>query len=124
MARVGQEALERIWRVVAAIPRGQVVSYGNVARRAGLPRRARLVGHALQVAPAEMRLPWHRVVNAAGRISLPAGSAGHALQRRLLEAEGVRFRGDRVVNDTPGQAADLDQLLWAPPAARSPRRSR
>jgi len=109
------DALERIWQVVASIPPGRVESYGSVARRAGLPRRARLVGHALRQAPDSLRLPWHRVVNASGRISFPAGSEMHALQRRLLENEGVRFRGDAVVRDHRDASRDLDALLWGPP---------
>jgi methylated-DNA-protein-cysteine methyltransferase-like protein len=111
----GADRLERIWRAVAAIPRGRVDSYGGVARRAGLPRRARLVGHALKVAPAELDLPWHRVLNADGRISFPQGSRQHSLQRRRLEAEGIRFVDGRVARCArPGQA-DLDRLLWGPP---------
>jgi len=112
---VPQDSLERIWRVVASIPPGRVESYGSVARKAGLPRRARLVGQALRQAPESLGLPWHRVVNAAGRISFPAGSAMHALQRRLLEAEGVRFRGGTVARDHRDTPGDLDELLWGPP---------
>jgi methylated-DNA-protein-cysteine methyltransferase-like protein len=108
-----RKLLERIWKAVAAIPRGEVASYGAVARSAGLPRRARLVGHALKVAPAGLKLPWHRVLNAEGRISLPAGSKAHRLQRRLLEEEGVVFRNDRV-DLRGGGARDLDALLWRP----------
>ncbi len=101
---------------VAAIPRGCVDSYGGVAHRAGFPGRARLVGHALRTAPAELELPWHRVVNASGRISFPAGSRQHALQRRLLAAEGVRFRKDGRVNAAAWRPQeDLDRLLWGPP---------
>jgi methylated-DNA-protein-cysteine methyltransferase-like protein len=110
-----QDALERIWRVVAAIPRGRVESYGSIARRAGLARRARLVGHALRQAPDSLGLPWHRVVNAAGRISFPEGSPMHALQRRLLEEEGVRFRGRAVAREHRDLPADLDQFLWGSP---------
>lgn len=125
MARSTQEDhLERIWRVVASIPPGQVESYGSVARRAGLPRRARLVGRALKAAPDELRLPWHRVVNAAGRISFPEGSAAHALQRSRLEAEGVQFRGATVVRTAQHAPGDLDALLWAPPGAPTARRAR
>lgn len=110
-----QRLLERIWKAVAAIPPGRVASYGGIARRAGLPRRARLVGHALKVAPRSLDLPWHRVLNARGAISFPAGSAAHAEQRRRLAQEGVRFRNGRVdlaVNGT--DVADLDELLWRP----------
>jgi len=109
------DALERIWRVVASIPAGRVASYGAIARRAGLPRRARLVGHALRVAPESLGLPWHRVVNATGRISFPEGSVMHAQQRRLLEAEGVRFSGRVVASAHRDAPADLDALLWGPP---------
>jgi methylated-DNA-protein-cysteine methyltransferase-like protein len=115
MTVTDRKLLERIWRAVAAIPRGEVASYGGIARRAGAPRRARLVGHALKVAPASLKLPWHRVLNAQGRISLPAGSKAHRMQRRLLEEEGVVFRNGRV-NLGKGAGADLDALLWRPRA--------
>ena len=114
MAAVDRKQLERIWNAVAKIPRGQVASYGEIARRAGLPRRARLVGHALKVAPASLGLPWHRVLNAAGRISLPAGSRAHRQQRTLLEREGLKFRNGRVDLAAAGGAPDLDELLWRP----------
>jgi len=114
MTVTDRKLLERIWKAVAAIPRGEVASYGGIARRAGLPRRARLVGHALKVAPASLRLPWHRVLNAQGRISLPAGSKAHRTQRRLLEEEGVRFRNGRVDVASAGSGLDLDALLWRP----------
>jgi methylated-DNA-protein-cysteine methyltransferase-like protein len=108
-----RKLLERIWKAVAQIPRGEIASYGSIAQRAGLPRRARLVGHALKVAPAQLHLPWHRVLNAQGRISLPAGSKAHRLQRRLLEAEGVTFENGRARPPRSG-ALDLDALLWKP----------
>jgi methylated-DNA-protein-cysteine methyltransferase-like protein len=114
---IQDEALERIWRAVAAIPAGRVDSYGGVARRAGLPGRARLVGRALKVAPRELDLPWHRVVDAAGRISFPEGSPQRGRQRRRLEAEGVRFNGNTVVRAARSFACDLDRLLWGPPGA-------
>ena len=85
---------ERIWQVVAEIPHGNVASYGQVAELAGLPKGARRVGRCLSRLPRETRLPWHRVVNATGGISLP-GSAG-LRQRELLLDEGVAFDGDRV----------------------------
>ncbi len=117
MAGSDRRQLERIWREVAAIPRGQVASYGGIARRAGLPRRARLVGHALKVAPEELRLPWHRVVNARGAISLPVDSPAGRRQRELLEREGVRFRNGRVPLVDEADAGDLDKLLWRPRGA-------
>ncbi len=80
---------EAILRAVAAIPKGRVASYGQVAALAGLPGRARLVGRVLATLPPNSRVPWQRVVNARGELSL-AGADG-ARQRRLLEAEGVEF---------------------------------
>ena len=97
-------ARERIRAVVDSIPRGCVATYGLVAREAGLPRRARLVGRVLAELPAGSRIPWHRVVNAQGAISLRGGS-GPLRQRRRLVAEGVVFCGRRV---------DLRRCLWRP----------
>lgn len=95
----------RIWEVVARIPRGKVANYGQVARIAGLGKRARLVGYALHSAPDEMDLPWHRVINAQGRISFPRDSDSYRRQRRLLESEGVLFSGERV---------DFNSCRWRP----------
>ena len=85
------DAPRRIYAVVSRIPRGRVASYGQVAVLAGLPGRARQVGHALSSLPAGSSVPWHRVVNASGAVSdrgIP-GAAG--FQRHLLEEEGVVF---------------------------------
>lgn len=89
-------ALQLIWDVVSIIPRGSASTYGNVARAAGLPGRARLVGFALKVAPAALHLPWHRVVGAGGRIVFPKTSHAHREQGRRLRAEGVRVLNGRV----------------------------
>lgn len=95
--------VERICTVVADIPAGSVASYGQVARLAGLPGAARMVGRVLAALPADSRLPWHRVVNAAGGISLPGDAGGR--QRELLAAEGALFRGARV---------DMRRCRWQP----------
>jgi methylated-DNA-protein-cysteine methyltransferase related protein len=92
-------AAERIWQVVAAIPRGRVATYGQIARLAGVPRRARLVGHVLGNLPNGSRLPWHRVVNAALRISRRGDDRAMHEQRRRLEREGVTFIGPRIARD-------------------------
>lgn len=92
-------ALQAIWEAVCAIPRGRVSTYGEVARTAGLPGRARQAGLALKVAPEEMKLPWHRVVGAGGRIVFPASSPSHREQARRLRAEGVSVRNGRVGRD-------------------------
>jgi methylated-DNA-protein-cysteine methyltransferase-like protein len=95
---------QRIHDVVSRIPRGRVATYGQIARLAGIPRQARLVGYALHALPAGTRVPWQRVVNAQGGISTPGGH--DSAQRKLLEREGVRFDSrDRI---------DLDAFLWTP----------
>ena len=89
-------ALEAIWDVVARIPRGRVATYGDVARAAGLPGRARLAGRALKETPEGMHLPWHRVVGAGGKIAFPAASRAHREQARRLRAEGLDVANGRV----------------------------
>ncbi len=104
---------QAIYAVVRAIPRSRVTTYGLVAQRAGLPRRARLVGRALREAPDDADLPWHRVVGAGGRISLPADSPSFALQLQRLQEEGVACRNGRIdLNRYGWGAASLDELLW------------
>jgi methylated-DNA-protein-cysteine methyltransferase related protein len=91
------EAYPRIWRVVRAVPRGRVASYAQIAYEAGLPGRARMVGSALSEAGDAARLPWHRVINAQGRIALPRSSTAYVEQKTRLIAEGVVFEaGDRI----------------------------
>lgn len=87
---------ERVWRIVHGIPRGKVTNYGEIAKLAGLPRGARLIGRILAQLPEGSTLPWHRVVNSRGCISFPPGSAQYFEQRERLLAEGVEFRGDKV----------------------------
>jgi len=94
-----------IYAVVRRIPRGRVATYGQVARLAGLPGRARQVGYALAALRSSTAVPWQRVVNAAGAISLRA-TAGGLSQRLLLEREGVRF-------NEAGRIA-LDRFAWRP----------
>lgn len=104
----------RIQEAVAGIPPGCVLNYGEVARRAGLPGKARLVGRALGRAPKRMALPWHRVVNAQGKISFPEGSDKAAEQRRRLEEEGVGFENDTIDLDRFSPERALDRMLWGP----------
>ena len=90
-----QESSERIIEVIRGIPEGHVLSYGEVGRRAGFGNGARMVARILHSASEKRRLPWHRVVNSRGRISL-IGDA-YALQRTLLENEGIEFgTGDTI----------------------------
>jgi methylated-DNA-protein-cysteine methyltransferase-like protein len=114
----------RVYAVVGRIPAGRVATYGQVAALAGLGGHARQVGYALHALAAESGVPWHRVINARGELSLGPGTAGEALQRRLLAREGVRF--------DPRGRIDLGRYRWnarskrtAPAApARAPRQDR
>ncbi|MGN8157324.1 MGMT family protein [Salinisphaera sp. RV14] len=83
-----------IFAVVRRIPPGRVATYGQIARRVGRPRAARQIGYALHRCPPG--LPWHRVINAQGRISLPADSTAALTQRRRLIEEGVIFVDGRI----------------------------
>ena len=84
----------RIWRQVARIPPGRVSTYGRIARLSKIPGHARLVGYALHALPSGLDIPWHRVINSHGIVSL-AGKAG-AEQRRRLTQEGIRISAGRV----------------------------
>jgi methylated-DNA-protein-cysteine methyltransferase related protein len=103
-----------ICNAIQAIPRGRVASYGEIAARAGLPRRARLVGRVLREAGEGMALPWHRVVRADGCLAFAPGSAEFIEQRLRLSREGVELRGRRVDMRRFGWQRDLDAELWAP----------
>ena len=107
------DAYARIYAAVCAIPRGQVSTYGDVARHAGLPGRARQVGYALHALKEDQEVPWQRVINAQGRVSLGGQVGLDRLQQQMLEAEGVEFdAGGRV---------DLARFRWAPGPAGAKR---
>lgn len=91
------ELVQAVHLTVSRIPAGYVASYGQVAELAGFPGRARQVGRILSRLPAGSGLPWHRVLRADGGLGFPPGSDGALKQQRRLEAEGVSFRGQRVV---------------------------
>ena len=97
---------QKIYRIVQRIPRGRVATYGQVAALAGFRGHARQVGYALHALPESRRIPWQRVVNARGEISLRARSDNDRLQRILLEEEGVRFAQSGRI--------DLDRYRWRP----------
>ncbi|GAB3090716.1 MGMT family protein [Lysobacter terrae] len=117
------DTTKRILAAIRAIPKGEVAGYGEVARRAGLPGRARLVARLLSQ-NEDRRLPWHRVLRSDGRIAFPEGSEGWREQSARLRSEGVRVENGRVRGQnaavTPEQA--LDAEIWgAPPLSPSRR---
>lgn len=97
---------DRAWEFVRRVPRGRVVTYGQVAVALGAPRAARAAGYAMASLPAETDVPWWRVINAQGGISLKGRGAEADLQRSLLEHEGVVF-------DAEGRV-DLRVYRWWP----------
>lgn len=105
-------AFERIWRLVAAVPRGRVATYGQIARMAGLVNGARTVGWALRALPDGQRVkgrpvPWHRVINAQGSISLRGRDGGGEASRQaaVLRREGIDL--------LPGGRIDLRRYRWS-----------
>ena len=114
---------QKIWNVVAAIPSGRVASYGQVAELAGIGRAARMIGQSLGRAPDRATLPWHRVLNAQGRISIPKSSRAHKEQIRRLTSEGVIVDNGKVDMKRYRWEPDLDELLWGPAAFGGPAES-
>lgn len=104
-----KDEYQHIYAAVAAIPRGRVASYGEIAARAGLPRRARLAGRALRETPDGLELPWHRIVRADGRLACPGRLRE---QGKRLRAEGVEVRNGRVRMEEFGLHHDLDREIW------------
>ena len=106
----------QVWEIVAKIPKGKVTTYGRIASMIPRPRgvgvrqyraaKARWVGQAMAHCPSD--LPWHRVINSQGTISIRSGNDHHILQRKLLEKEGMIFEGR-------GKIA-LARFLWDPPS--------
>ena len=98
---------DHILRAVRRIPFGRVATYGQVARIAGYPNQARLVGYALAALPPATRVPWHRVINARGEVSLRSRDPNDRVEQRLrLEREGVQF-------DARGRVS-FERFGWSP----------
>ncbi len=98
------EFFQRVYEIVTSIPRGKVVTYGQIAAALGDPRQARTVGWALHSAPEWLDIPWHRVVNSSGGISIRPTIGELNVQRELLEDEGIVF-------DKDGRL-DLERCRW------------
>lgn len=99
-------AYRRIYAVIRRIPRGRVATYGQIAALAGMPRHARQVGYALANAPDDVNIPWHRVLNSSGRVSLRSRPGSDDFQQILLEGEGVEFE--------LGGKLSLSKYQWMP----------
>jgi methylated-DNA-protein-cysteine methyltransferase related protein len=100
---------QRIHAAVRRVPPGRVSTYGDIAVLAGFPGQARLVGYALHALPDHSTVPWHRIINAQGGISVGrAHPGGDIIQRRRLEAEGVEFGANGRVS--------LKDFRWKPDA--------
>jgi methylated-DNA-protein-cysteine methyltransferase related protein len=102
-----------VYRLIKKIPRGRVTTYGELARKLRLPGGARAVGYAMAACPSGRGIPWHRVVGAGGRLLIPEPHG--SLQRRLLEAEGVRTEFGRI---------DMQCYGWTPGSKRKISRRR
>lgn len=101
-----------IWKTVTGIKPGRVMSYGQVARAAGFPRHARMVSKAMSRSPEP--LPWYRVIRSDYTLAFKVGGDAYNKQRSLLEKEGVRFVGNKVVPVITDDDTGLDELLWGP----------
>ncbi len=110
------EKHKKIWQTVQAIPYGKVACYGQIADLAGLPGRARLVGKALGAAPKQgwrdQAVPWHRVINAQGKISFAANSEHFQQQKKLLQDEQVVVIAGKVKLSDFQWQPDLAELLF------------
>jgi len=99
------EFSQRVIETIQSIPRGKVMTYGQVAQWAGSPRGARQVSRLIHSCSRKYHLPWFRIIGSGGKISIPSGE-GYALQKAHLQEEGVVFdSSDRI---------DLDKYQWRP----------
>ena len=107
---------ETLYQFIAAIPLGNVATYGQLARLAGRPSSARWVGRTLKHLPKDSRLPWHRIINAQGKISFPEGSEAWQRQRDKLADEGVLLHNGRIrLKDYQWSCYTTFLSLWALP---------
>jgi len=109
---VDENWYRNVWKVVSEIPSGHVLTYGEVARLSGMPRAARRVSQALRRAPRGVKLPWHRVINAQGKISFPENSSAWHKQKDMLEEEGIVFLNGKIDLEHFGYRGAVDRLLW------------
>jgi methylated-DNA-protein-cysteine methyltransferase-like protein len=110
MSRFQDKFDYRVWQVVASIPPGRVMGYGEVAKAAGFPRYSRMVGAALGRSPEP--LPWFRVVRSNRTLAFEPGSSNYREQAQLLKREGIRFDGLKIIEAENDDS--LDRILWGP----------
>ena len=110
MSRFRNKFDPRVWEIVASIPAGRVMGYGEVARAAGYPRYSRMVAAALGRSPHP--LPWHRVVRSNRTLAFDKDSSAYREQAQLLKQEGIRFDGFKIIEVE--QDDSLDRILWGP----------
>jgi len=103
---VSSERWNRFYAIVRRVPRGKVATYGQIATLAGMKGHARQVGYALNALPNGSSVPWHRVINAQGKVSPRADPSYVTIQQRLLEAEGVEIGA--------GERISLKRFGWKP----------
>jgi methylated-DNA-protein-cysteine methyltransferase related protein len=96
---------ERVREIIKSIPKGKVASYGQIAAYAGNPLGAKQVAYVLHASSKKDKLPWQRVINGKGKISLPVGG-GYETQKRLLIREGLKFDSDDII--------DFEKYQWRP----------
>ncbi len=112
MSDKGKKFNESVWEVVADISPGRVLSYGDVARIAGFPRRARMIAGAMRRSPED--LPWHRVVRSNLTIAFEPGSEPYLTQEKLLVSEGVKIVNGKIIPVASDKGRELDDVLWGP----------
>ena len=109
--------MHRIWDTIGDVPRGSVASYGQIAAVAGIPRGARQVGYALRHLPDEHNVPWHRIIQASGKIAFDADTPQYEEQKKRLMMDDVAVIGGRIDMQKYRWQPDLDELLWKPSSA-------
>ena len=107
-----KSAPDKIIAAIRAVPKGEVAGYGEIARRAGLPGRARMVARLLS-GNEDKTLPWHRILRSDGKVAFPKDSTHYAEQIQRLRSEGVEVVNGKVRGLRA--AASIDEILWAPP---------
>ena len=109
--------MHRIWDTICDIPQGSVASYGQIAEVAGIPRGARQVGYALRHLPDGHGVPWHRVIQASGKIAFEKGTPQFEEQTKRLLEDDVAVIAGRIDMQKYRWQPDLDELLWKPALA-------